>query len=402
MSTNLYFSPQLLGFAPYAPGTNMTTLALNTAASGGFSATWLAYGFVPDQSKSINQFSARASAVAGTLAATDVQCDIYSDSAGVPGSSLVSSTNIGGTAPTAATWVRWSLTNTALTAGTQYWAVIRNANATPTTNSATFSYTASGGAPFWFGGYANGSAQYGWMTKTSTYSGGTWSNGGLDGGAHRIGWSDGTYSGFPIQSCAQSSTSQQAFGTGSNQIGVRFTVPAGVTLNCRGIAAYVLKSGSPTGNLVGNLWTGSSTATLVASTHSGPSDIPNEIFGQSSFKCWMPLFFSSAVALAAGTVVRATLSNTAADSAANSFGVVQYTMDSDANSTPLLPLSATFQGTLGASITAGNTVGSTATFTDQGSTPIIVPMGLLLDTAGEFGASGGILVHTGFNGGLNG
>ena len=75
-------APIALGFLPDSPSNGPVTLALSAAA------TWLAYGFIPDANRQVSKVKAYTSTITGTLADTDVTCDVYSDSAGSPNASI--------------------------------------------------------------------------------------------------------------------------------------------------------------------------------------------------------------------------------------------------------------------------------------------------------------------------
>jgi hypothetical protein len=98
-------------------------------------------------------------------------------------------------------------------------------------------------------------------------------------------------------------------------------------------------------------------------------------------------YFPSTVAITPGTIVRVTISNTAADSSSNCFrGGNEYTIHNDANSLALMP----FEGTLGKSTYNGSTWTDTAT--------TFYPFTLLLDTDAEFAAGGGAGLSRAFTG----
>ncbi len=342
------------------------TFALSSAASGGFSAAWLAYTWNPSESKTLNAVKVFCSAVAGTLAGTDLVCDIYSDTAGTgPNATLASSSTVTAT-PTGAAWVEFTGFSLALTAGTQYWIVLRNANATPTVNFPTYRY---GQGNTWIGGgtFESGAIWGSGSIRTSVNSGGAWSassNGWAFG--WRVQYSDGTYDGVPVSAVA---TIAAASGTtGTRAVGVQFVTPPNAVLNVRGALMMFAKTSTP-GNAVLKLYNGTTllgtTLTIPAGNISG-----NRMYGS---------FFSSAIVVQPGTTLNLVLCDlTTGD--ANTKAYVQniYTVDNDANSFALMP----FEGTLRLTTTTDYTAAPPSFSTDQTQ---VVPFALILDSTGEFG-----------------
>ncbi len=361
MASNPLRGGQWLGFVPFASGPGANTLALSAAA------TWLAYGYTPSfpggtTTKTNNGVRAFVSAVNGTLANTDLSCDIYSDTNGVPNVSLGSTTTLTAAAPTGAAWVEWSGLSVVVTTGVQYWIVIKNLNAVPATNFPTFRFT-NQGLP-WLLAQSNNSANWGWVKKHTTNSGGAWGTAAQAVSGFRVGYSDSSYDGFPSSNAGAGT--DKAFG--STEAGVKFTTPPNGVLNVSGLAFLAQSAGSPTGNLRFRLY---NNTTLLATTIGVIK--PGNVTGGG----WYFGYFATQV-IQPGTVLRASISNDAADDASNYFrSSGEYTIDTDANSLPLMP----FEGTLQRSGLSGGT------WTDTNSN--ILPFALLLDSTGEFGAGGG-------------
>ncbi len=350
-----------------------STFAINAVASGGFSANWLAYAWNPGESKTLNAVKVFASAVGGTLANTDLVCDIYSDTAGTgPNASLASSSTVTAT-PTGAAWVEFTGFSLALTAGTQYWIVLRNANATPATNSITYRY----GAANQFIGVAlsesNGTYGSG-VVKTSTNSGGAWSN---STAAYSWGWrvqySDGTYDGAPFSAVSGLSAANGAFG--KQAVGIQFVTPPNAVLNVRGAMLQFGKSGTP-GGAVFKLYNGS---TLLATSATIP------VANITQTRCWSSLFPSTVVVNPGTTLNLVVADLTTADTSSNVYLPNAFTVDNDANSFALTP----FEGTLRKAVTTDYTAGSPTFSTDQTA---VIPFALILDSTGEFFPSGALLV----------
>ncbi len=370
MPTNQHRSALFLG--PVAVnGSGASSFALNAAASGGFSANWLAYSLFASESKTLTAVKASVSVVAGTLAATDLVCDIYSDTAGTgPNASLGSTSTVTAT-PTGAAWVEFTGLSVALTAGTQYWIVLRNANAAPATNSATFRY---GQSSSWVAAGVGDSPFGGGTVKTSTNSGGAWS-GSANGYAcgWRVQYSDGTYDGIPVGAIAQLAAANSTFG--KQAVGVQFVTPPNAVLNIRGAQMMFNKTSTP-GPCEYRLYNGSSLLATSAAIPAGNVNVQRN---------YMALFPSTVVVPPGTTLNLVLCDQTTADTNAKNYNQTAYTVDNDANSFALMP----FEGTLRKAVTTDYTVGSPSFSTDQTT---VLPFALILDSTGEFFPSGALLL----------
>jgi hypothetical protein len=356
LAANQFVTGQSVGLVASSSSPANTNLDLNAANR------WLAFGFVPDQSKTLTKVRVFLSGVTGTLAATDFFCDIFSDNAGVPNATLTS--GAGATiAVTASGWYEFTL-SVALTAGVQYWAVLKNVNGTPASNFPTVFYTVNATSRPRAG---SDSTKYGWA-KNHTTDGTTWPNGGGVAAGYRIGFSDSSYLGAPIQTTGVDATNLIF---GANEVGVSFTMPAAGAISVSGLGFVTFTpAGTPTGNLRFKLYTGPlSGPTLIDTTYAIPVANAKAI-GQG----WINAHFSTLRTLTPGTVVTVSMSNSAADSSANCYRAANYTWDSDANSLALLP----FQGTA-LEVASTNTGASFSTVANK-----IIPFALLLDSASEF------------------
>ncbi len=348
-----------LGWLPNA--TSLNTFANNAAAN------WYALSFLPNGSRTLSEVSTFVSAKAGTLAGSDVVCDLYDSTgaSGVPGASIETGKTPTATI-TASGWYRWTGFTTALTSGTPYWAVWRNVNGVPATNNCTFRNLSS------YTGWPSvaGSASYYWGSANSTNSGVAW---GTSAGQTclRLGYADGTYDGVIFSNVAAAAVGDGVYAT--RESGVKFTSPANGILNVIGVVMRVgTKTGSPTGNFRFGIWTGSSPA-----NQGYTNALPSSMFVTNGILYGV---FSSPIAIQPSTIVRVTAAETAqADASTNRFNMGEYTPDSDSNSTPLLP----FNGT------ATKTYFDGSIWTDATLGTSLFGFGLLLDPAGEFGSSGG-------------
>lgn len=364
-----------MGFLASGPTNTVATVALSSAAAAGgwgtgFSQTGLAYGFVPTLSKQISKVKIYCSAVTGTLGATDLVADLYSDNAGVgPSTSIESRTSVTAT-PTVAAWVEFTgfTATSTLTAGTQYWLVFRNANATPTSNSPTYRHTGQNTFP---ATNAGSSLTWGSHKYHTTDGGVTWGTGVLSVGGWRIEFSDGTFMGVPIQNVA-ATTADYVYG--NREVGVMFTSPANATINIIGISMPMARVGSTQGSLRFRLYSGNSAnPTLLATTTAIPR------LNLTTGSLLTLAYFATAQTISPGTVLRVVASNSTANGdTSNAYFTQTYTIDNTAASKALLSIGGVgFQKTL--------TTDSTATpvaFTETDTSTF--SFGVLLDTNGEY------------------
>lgn len=363
----------VMGFLPTTPTNGASTLALNAAA------TWMAYSFVQDGSKTINKLAAFTSAINGTQANISVSAEIYSDSSGNPGTSLagpVTLTNL------AAGWWEWAGFTYATTAGTRYWIVTKNTAGAPATDYPTFRHGGLNTSPFETNG---GLHLWGWTKKQSADSGATWATTAVNATfGYRIEYSDATYDGIPCSHLTGAAAAAGVYGT--REEGVLITTPADVKLRIRGAVGVVTKTGTPTGNLQFRLYNG--TTLLATSTPIPPGNVSN---------AYVYAYFATTQVVNPGTSLRIMYSETAqSDTSANRYAPFTYTVQDSAASRGLLPWS------IQRTYTEDGTVG-TPTFSELNTQ--ILPIGIILDTDDEFdasGAGGGILIHTGMQGGFRG
>ncbi len=373
MATQQHKSALFLGMFTTSNSGPSTFALSGTPASGGFSPTWLAYSWNPGESKTLSAVKVFCSAVGGTLTAAGLVCDIYSDTAGTgPNASLASSSTVTAT-PTGAAWVEFTGFSLALTAGTQYWIVLRNATATPGTNFPTYRYGAA--SQFANPALSESNGLFGsGAVRTSTNSGTAWSS---STAAYSWGWrvqySDGTYDGTPFSNIAAAAAASGAFG--KQAVGVQLVTPPGTVLNVRGAMLQFGKNGTPGGAAL-KLYDGS---TLLATA----ATIPAANVTQT--RCWSALFPSTVVVNPGTTLNLVVADLTTADTNSNGYLPNFYTVDNDANSFALMP----FEGTLKKTVTTDYTAGSPTFSTDQTT---VIPFALILDSTGEFYPSGALLV----------
>lgn len=357
MANSFSLSPVVWGFLPKSPSNGVTTVALSAAA------TWHARGFTVRRALTINTVREYLTAKTGTLATTDVSCDIYSDTgSGIPNVSLGSTTTVS-PALAAATWCEWSGLSVALTANTQYWIVWKNLNGTPASNFPTLRASLLDTLPVFGWGF-------GWPKVTTVNSGTTWAtNAQANVSGTRLGFSDGSYQGFPVENIA---TGTATYGT--REHGIKFTVPSNAPLVVSGVQIYVRSKTASPGSLRARIYRGSSsTPTLIATSEViAPGLIGSGVYAGCPF--------ASDVTLTPGETIRLVMSQTGGDSS-NHYQGSDYTLDNDANSIALGP----FNGTCSKTTTTDGT-----NFTETAN--IVMPMGLILKADGELAAAGGGIV----------
>jgi hypothetical protein len=362
-----HLAANALGFWPLVPNAGNTATAMTASSNP----VGVAMGFVLPVGKTLTEVSMWFTGFGGTLSAGDLQCDIVPDNGtGTPniaGGALATATIA--SPPNVASWVRWAF-NLALTAATPYWAVFRNNNASL---SATIQSSGANTGPFTTGG--NG--LFGWsrrLNNSTNWASPNWGAVSACVAGMRLGFSDGTYNGLPHQGIVDAASAYQA-----NEVGMKFTMPAGAIFNCAGLGFWM--SGIGTALNIGGakfrLYAGNDTVPLAETAVAGATSIVNNA-------SWYALYFPASVPLQPGAVYRATMKATGAGSTNANFinpRFAQYNWDPDPGSAGLKPIGgsaigATFNGTVWAA---------------DPSPPWIIPFVLLPDTSGDYTAvpSGG-------------
>lgn len=297
-----------------------TTVALSAAA------TFLAFGFIPSESKTCTEIRIFLDAKTGTVLATDMRGDLYSDSAGNPNVSLANTTASGNTA---GTWITFTFSQ-ALTAGVQYHFVLRNLAGTPASNFPTFAFF-DVNVKFATGTSTN--SLYGWLKRQSADSGATWAGTKAHGiCGMRVKYSDGTYEGIPVSAVTLSAASTATIYSGRKR-GVLYTPEVGVALQVKGVMFNVGKnSTAPTGNLQCEIYDVANGNALVGTTTS----VANANFPASVGSGSTPFPFTTPIYLIGGRQYRIVLAETTqSDTSANYFTFYTFTKDSDSGSTAL-------------------------------------------------------------------
>lgn len=362
----------VVGWLPSGNSPSTATLTLNAALAGSpsYSQNWLALSFVGN-GKTINEIEAYISAVNGTLVAADCVCDIFSSTAANVPNASVAGPNSCDSAPAAANWFAWSGFSYATTAGVLYWAVFRNANATPATNYPTFRWVTSH-LPSWLGT----STLFGWDKIHTTDGGATWAGTRSRGMSSLIlKFSDSTYSGSPVHAAATSAASSDQV-QGTKECGAKFTTPAGSAWPVVGIVMpYNNITGAPAGSLRARLYEG---ATLIATSANALTS------AQASANCTNYYPLASTVTLNPSTVYRCVNSATGSDTGANYYRFYKSNLRLASYARALLPFGACWTYT--ANATANPVVW---TDEDNDTNSNACPFGLVLDDTVAWAAAGG-------------
>ena len=365
--------PVVIGFTP-GPGSGaLTSTFFNTNAANAYGA----FGFRLISTKTINNVYVYSTTAVGTCNSTgcSISAEIDADSGGHASGTAIESHTL---TVTGSGLLTFSGFTGSYTAGTQYWVVIKNLDATPASNYVAINTGAQYLANNVLSTFGAGSTfvnQVGWGFQRSTDGGTTWSatlapnTVGL-----KLGFSDSTYDGFMATGAVATTTANGVYS--ANQTGVKFTTPSnGVTMNVVGLSFFVAPVvGSPTGNLEYKIYTGSTTTPTLLDT---TGTVSASQMGTSN-KGWIALYFASTHAIAPGTTLRVTIAeSTQSDANTNRYNGYVFTIDGSASSEALTPFGATVETT-----TADGT-----TFSDTATG--LLPFALILDGATPFSTTGG-------------
>jgi hypothetical protein len=315
-----FFPVQFSSFSSSIYGFNLSAAANRFALS-----------FVPEATKTLSKVTIYLSGVTGTLGANDLVADLFSDSASNPGTSIESRNTVT-TTPTGAGRCEWTGFTSSITAGTKYWFVVKNVNATPATNYATCRYFYDYVGPYDMAG----SSGWGWSKKESTNGGTSWTNTYYMGIILRLEYSDGTFEGFPIDSITDTDTSAQTVYS-SRESGNRLITP-NIILNVKGLSFFVGTGGTPTGDLRYRIYNGTN---LLGTTNS----IPEANIADGS-TMWRPATFASNIIIPPLSDIRVVMSETSnSDASSNRYYSYKYVMENNANTLNLKPFMGSLQRT---------------------------------------------------------
>lgn len=343
-------------FASATPGNG--ALGLNTAN------TLLAMSFLKSTTNTLNGLWLYISTINGTSGNISMSVEVQGDNAGNPNGSAIT----GGTVSIAAGgitgtgWLNVTGFTCSMNAGSRYHIVVKNTASVPATDYPTVRYGASGSWSY----PVNGPAAWGSMVKRhSTDNGANWGSIFPNSFGLRLDYSGGVYAGVPLSNVATLAAGSRIYS--NRETGLRFIVPDKISVI--GLCFYAVATGSPTGNLRFRLYRGND----VYTTYTSPA---------ANLGANHVLYFSSAITLNRGDVVRCVMSQTAADSAANAYNSYTYTVHDNSDSRALLPFDGTAQRTETADSTASpvvwtdtNTEFVQALLVLAPSSPFVVPSG---------------------------
>lgn len=297
-------------------GATTASFALNAAG------TWDALGFIPPEALTVSELRFYIADVVGAPVAADISVELQADSATTPGQP--SGTALATIALAAAPTVGWRSVPgfaTALTAGQQYWFVIKNLNAAPATNYISVGSFSIPSGPVW------SAAEYGWSQRGTTNSGASWPSNYRtnDGGAIRVRFTSGLIMGVPIHS-----HTGYAWGLAEiyaqQMVGSEFIVPPNASRRVIGLEFYGRRFGTVTWNIEGRLY---KNGVLAATTHAVPYG--NVGTGGQVLAAFFPA--ASVVSVVPGDVLYA-VSRAVGDlgDASNGYRIGEFQRDTDADS----------------------------------------------------------------------
>jgi hypothetical protein len=297
--------------------------------------THLVYTFIAQAPFTLSKVRAFLSAVNGTLAATNLVCELWSFPNGAQTTTtmgtLLESRNTVTAVPTGAGVVEFTGFTSTLTLGQQYGLRFKNANGTPTANFPTFRFAT--GLP----NQLTGSNVAGHFKKHTTDGGSTWTGLVIGIGGFRLEFSDGSFYGAPFDQGAVTVVGDGVFST--SELGATFTSPADVFLRISRVGVRLTVTGTPTG--VPRFCIYDASNTLIATT----ANVAQYFTAQYAVGV-----FASPVVLSPNTQYTVTLGETTqSDTSANRFNLFEYFVENDVNSQALLPFGgwskAQFDGT---------------------------------------------------------
>jgi hypothetical protein len=345
--------PVVIGVnVPSVPGALNDALIDNTYLSG--------FSFFPSSAKTVAKVRAYMT-MTGTV--TDLQADIYSDTAGTPNASL---SHVHKTTGLTTGVQEFTGLSQATASHTLFWVTFTNNTGTPASNYPTIAWTYS--TPL----FPNGNTIFGWAHRKYTTSWGSVS-GGVSG--VEVEYSDGSVDGWLAYTASSSTVKVYDSGAAHSELAASFTTPANTNLNVRGIGFYGLKSGTPPSGLKFALYASSghtalgTTGTIPAANISTTANAPQVAY------------LPATVTLSAGTVYKGSAIYDGADGdTSNYYRIYTFTIANNAMTRSLGPMATT---TAGSEISRTSWDGSNWAALTNTEIPIFV---LILDTDGPFPA----------------
>jgi len=266
-----------------------------------------------------------------------------------------------------------------LTAQTWYILLVRNPDADPTTNNATYRYMGSGtGIPVI---YSN--------TTRNTFGATCTSTTGISGcGAiiaqgvpfFRLEYANGTYAGWPYTNLA-SDTTNTVYGTREN--GTKLVLPgSGFSYNIIGVCMQMARVGTPGTPIIRMRVGAAGTLTTYDGSTLGTTHL------DTSFKPYCS-YFDGVKTIAAGTTIRVIYGVTSGGDSSNRLQSAPVSVHNNANSLALKPSGSTTEQTY-----CTGSCSSAASWTDpSGNSTTFVPYSILLQPVTPITSSGSSGVH---------
>ena len=345
----------VVGSSPSYTGINLN---LATTQAG--------FSFFPSAAKTVSKVRVWDGGNTGTV--TDLQCDLYSDTAGAPNASLANRTlhNAGGIPAGVVEFTGFTTPTADVAPHTMYWVLITNTTGTPASNYPAIYYAYS--LPI----YSTGTATWGWVKRTGLI--GVWGTATPNVAGYEIEYSDGSVDGWLVYSAGASAIKVYNTGAAVSEYGASFTTRPNTSLKVRGVGWMSNKVLAPPSGLKFAIYpstghtvvTGGTTATISAANINTSTGYYNYAY------------FPATITLSASTTYKVSMIYDGVDGdTSNYYRAYQFTIPTDAQSSKTRAL-----GPMGGTVNREVWDGSnwTPTLTEV---PIFV---LLLDTDGPFPA----------------
>lgn len=338
--------------------TNQGTV-VSTAISA--AATWGAFSLPMSHDKTINSLRLFIATYTGTLAATDIEVHVFSNTIAThqPNASLASSATFTGTMATG-NWIEFTGFSQALVANTVYWVVVKNVNGTPASNNITIRNSTNASGPVSLGGITS------FYKKVSTDSGGTWgsTNSNILPSFVAV-FSDGSYAGSTFESVVNTDTDRVY---SARELGDYFTTP-NAKLAVKGVGGQLIKSGTTTGDLRFRMYEGTSLVSGGTTTSIPLAQVLTTVDR-------LVAYFPTTLTLAPNTVHRVVMSETTqSDTSSNYYASTSVVSETSTTYQKLRPMAGSWYKTYydGSSWTETSTR--------------FIPMWLILDNDTTYGLS---------------
>lgn len=318
-----------VGYMPNSPGADNATCATNVASD----LSRCAFGFILPSSCTINEIDIYLSGVSGAPLAAETRLDIFdSTAAGIPNASVAN--DVLDSNPTSSAVNLFDDFSYAASAHTQYWAILKNTNATSTVNYVTVRRSAGGATPVFGGTGAN--KLWGFSDIESSDGGTTWGSQFVNQSAIYILCASGAKYGIPVHNTTVDTTNK-IYST--REFGAQFTIPAtDPTYNVSGIeCAGYLTGTAPAGGARGRLYTGSSPSFLATTQTIAASAFVAAAYNVNKF------YFAADQVLASGTVVTLTMGAVSGGDASNYYAGIKGNIFPTAGPESLGPFAGTYK-----------------------------------------------------------